>query len=95
MLQHAYIETREMHQLHDIAVSEKTFQVRTVIFPPAEAFGHQLHQMRGTVAGGELHQAQSIPYRIEPHCLGIHGNDRAERQIRRQVVAMQGESPRR
>ena len=45
--------------------------------------------MRMPVAARQLHQAQPVTMRVEPHRLGIHGDDRTQREALRQVVPVQ------
>ena len=48
-----------------------------------------LHQMGIAVAGRELDQAKPVAMRVETHGLGVDGHDRAERDVGRQVAAME------
>src|SRR6185312_16725759 len=49
----------------------------------------ELHQMRDTVAGRELHQTEPVAMRVETHRFGVDGDAGAEVEIGRQVAAMQ------
>jgi hypothetical protein len=41
------------------------------------------------ISTGELHEAQTVPVRGEPHCLRVHRHFLAETDSRRQIAAMQ------
>ncbi len=83
-LDHRQVEAREVEQLDDRRVAEQGLQVGRVVTAGAE-----LHQVAGLVAGGELNQAKPVPGDIEPHGLGVDGNDFAQVESVGQVVVMQ------
>src|SRR5260221_3267232 len=83
VLQHGDVEAREMKDLQDAGVGQQRLEARRV-----EGSGRELHEMRDAVAGGELHQAQPVAVRVEPHGLGVDGDVGAEIEVGGQITAM-------
>ncbi len=84
--EHREIEAGIVEQLQSPPVGKKTPQVGCRILA-----GWQLHEVGPAVAGGELHDAQSVAPWIETHGLGIDGHDVAEIQPGRQIAVMKGD----
>ena len=93
VLQHTHVETGEMHQLGHVGVGHQLLQIGTVISPPPQANGHDLHQMCHAIAGGELYEAETIAMGVETHGLGVNGDDRPKVNIRGQVIAVKVDRP--
>ena len=73
MVKHREIEAREVEQLQHRRVGEQPPQVGRVV-----AAGGELHEMGVAVAARELHEAQPVAVRVEPHRLGIDRDRIAE-----------------
>ena len=67
-MQGSQIETRKMKDLQNVRIAQQSAQIGRVV-PRAV----QLHQMRVSVTGGQLHQAQRIALRIEAHRFRVDG----------------------
>src|SRR6516164_9821622 len=87
-LQHTEIEAGEMKDLQNRTVGEKFGQIRR-----GAGACRDLHYVGGTVARRQLHHAQPIADRIEPHGFGVdrHGVDTVAREVG-QIAAMQADS---
>ena len=83
MVEHGQIEAREMKQLGDVGIGEQPPQPWRVV-----AAGGELHEMGVAVAARELHQAQPVAMRVEPHRLGVDRHRLAEFDALRQVAVM-------
>src|SRR5919106_36469 len=81
VLQDREIEAREVEHLLDRGIGQQTGEVGRVVAAVAE-----MHEMTRAVSGGQLHQAQPVTERVEPHRLGVDGDARPEVEIRRQVL---------
>ncbi len=78
MLQHGDVEAREMEDLQGAWVGQQRLEARRV-----EGARGELHQMRHPIPGGELHQAQPVAVRVEPHGLGVDCDIGAEIEVGR------------
>src|SRR5262245_8691095 len=81
-----------MEQLDDTGVGEHSLEARCRVIT-----GRQLHKMRVPVPRRELHEAQPVAIRIEPHRLGVDSNSRSEADTlgKITVVELVGHSARR
>src|SRR5438105_2113537 len=73
MVDHAEIEAREVKKLCHVRVGQQIPEPRRRV-----SAGHELNEMSISVAGRQLDQAQPVATRVEPHCLGVDGDDRPE-----------------
>ena len=76
-VERADVEPREMEDLQDRRIREQSLEVRGL----GAGFGH-LNDVRDAVAGRELHDAEPVTMRIEPHRLRV---DRDRTAVARQV----------
>ena len=78
------VEPPEMKKLRDRRVGQKGGEVRGLGLA-----GCDLDQMGVAVAGRQLHQAQTVPMRVQPHGLAIDGDRVAPLDSVRQIALVE------
>ena len=73
-----------MKQLQHRGIGQQPLQARRLVIVRRE-----LDQMGVAVAGRQLHQAQPVAMRVEPHRLGVDRDRRTEGEALRKIAMMQ------
>jgi len=83
MAQHGDVEAPEMKQFENRRIGEQGAQPRRLILG-----GGELHEMADPIARRELHEAQPVPMRVQPHRLGVDRDDAGEVDFDRESAAV-------